>query len=280
MAALPLTNIEADRAGGSQPMAENATRLSQRLRTGLQNHGLGLWSSQTPALGPALDKYPAGWPRLAAEQEASENTTNHRKFGYLLQRCILDDQSRLAGLESRLYSEDHQLPIDNATADTQVSSSSARDRPPRADASSTLKEIRELLPSYHQLLFNQRAFKLLHEVKKGEYDNMYKRIRQENWLNDEDMTYLNHPDDFVNTGPDPMWLAFESFLYKLPRPILSLFDDREANGGSNAYFLPAEVFRFIYRTIAIWLSALILLVPVIVFISAKRISWYHQTKET
>lgn len=45
----------------------------------------------------------------------------------------------------------------------------------------------------------------------------------------------------------------------------SLFDDREANGGANAYFLPAEVFRFIYRTIAIWFSALILLVPVIVF---------------
>lgn len=77
-----------------------------------------------------------------------------------------------------------------------------------------------MLTALDQLLFNQRAFKLLHEVKKGEYDNMYKKIRLENWLDDEDMTYLNHPDDFVNTGPDPMWLAFESLLYKIPRPIL------------------------------------------------------------
>lgn len=143
-----------------------------------------------------------------------------------------------------------------------------------------------MLTPIDQLLFNQKALKLLHEVTKGEYDNMYDKIRRDNYLGDEDMTYLNHPDDFINTDPDPMWLAFEGLLYKLPYPILvsarsqilapkiasltassmmqSLFNDREANGGANAYLLPAEVFRFIYRTIAIWFSALILLVPVIV----------------
>lgn len=64
-----------------------------------------------------VNRYPEGWARLAAEQEAFENTAIHRKFGYLLQRCLLDSHNRLAALGRRLFDLDHQMASDRAPHD-------------------------------------------------------------------------------------------------------------------------------------------------------------------
>lgn len=70
------------------------------------------------------------------------------------------------------------------------------------------------------MLMNDHALKSLHEVRYDEYCNIARKIKVDGYLNKEEMAYLNHPSDFVNTGTDPLWLAFEAWLYKLPSFLL------------------------------------------------------------
>lgn len=66
------------------------------------------------------------------------------------------------------------------------------------------------------MLINDQALKPLHEVQYHEYCNMARRIKVAGHLSKDELAYLIHPSDLVNTGMGSLWLVFEAWLYKLP----------------------------------------------------------------
>ncbi|KAF3811295.1 hypothetical protein GCG54_00001611 [Colletotrichum gloeosporioides] len=92
------------------------------------------------------------------------------------------------------------------------------------------------------MLINDQAVKSLHEVWYHEYCNIARN-------NKDELAYLNHPSDFVNTVTDPLWLAFEAWLYKLPSFLLA----------------STATMRFLFKTLFVCFYAFLLPIPVILF---------------
>lgn len=88
-------------------------------------------------------------PRIAADQDGYENTSLHRKFGYLQQRCLIESEIKISGLEQDLFELDHRV----AAADAQSLASGASSiRSELADlpsqVSATVEKCNGLLLSY------------------------------------------------------------------------------------------------------------------------------------
>ncbi|KAF4927234.1 hypothetical protein CGCVW01_v002553 [Colletotrichum viniferum] len=270
MTTLPMTNVEAGRVhNDTSPPSSPPRGHKSRLK-------LPTWSfsgSSKKASGDyfyrdEIERYREGLPRLAAQQEHYENFAIYRRFGYLSKRCLNENQIRLAALEGHLFKLEHD-PADNGmpACDAQVASSSGGgySRFPLT-VSDTIQEIGSLLPNYHQMLLNDQALKSLHEVRYHEYCNIARKIKADGYLSKEEMAYLNHPSDFVNTGTDPLWLAFEAWLYKLPSFLLvPILEDRRTRKETNTSFLSTANMRFLFKTFFVWFYAFLLLIPVILF---------------
>ncbi|KAI8274056.1 hypothetical protein K4K56_001928 [Colletotrichum sp. SAR 10_98] len=223
---------------------------------------------ENPTNGPSLEpvysreinRYPEGLPRQAAEQEAFEGTAIHRKFGTLLQRCLLDYQCRLSALAKKLLELDLQMAatrapgglaeapenainIEDGTDTEQVPgnealfSSEGQDDILPQKISQVLQEILPLLNSYYQMLSNERALRLFHEVQEPEFWNRYYKIEDDGYLNEEEMEYLRYPEDFISTATDPLWPTIAGWMHILPKwLVLFLF---KADGTEKQKFASA-----------------------------------------
>ncbi|KAF4824436.1 hypothetical protein CGCSCA5_v001232 [Colletotrichum siamense] len=290
MTTLPMTDIEAGRVH-SNTSPPSLPPKGHKSSLKLPSWAFGQWLSRPAGHSSPggsskntsgdyfypddIGRYREGLPRLAAQQVYYENFAIYRRFGYLSQRCLNEDQIRLNALEEHLFKLEHGLADNGVPAfDTQVGSSSGREynRFPLT-VSGTIQEIGSLLPKYHQMLLNNQALKSLHEVRYDEYCNIARKIKADGYLSKDEMAYLRHHSDFVNTGTDPLWLTFESWLYKLPNFLLvPLLEDRGTTKEENAFFLSTPLVRFLFRTLFIWFYAFILLIPVILFSLVQDIS--------
>ncbi|KAF9881223.1 hypothetical protein CkaCkLH20_01373 [Colletotrichum karsti] len=250
-----------------QPRKQTPKENRSKENRSKENWSKKNWSKDQGAM--ATERYPKGWPRLAAEQDAYENASIYRKFGYVSRRCILDAQAKLTSLEKHLFNlerppllDDTSTPVPSSSS-VQVSTISGENTLP-ATASETLQSIGSLLPEYHQMLFNLRTLESFHEVRYYEHINWYDKITADDYLSKEELAYMNHVNDFVNTGPDPLWLAFESLLYRLPYSFRKLiFGHRDDTKRlRNFILLPMLHLRILYKTIFIWFYAFLLLLPV------------------
>ncbi|KAE9577350.1 hypothetical protein CGMCC3_g6601 [Colletotrichum fructicola] len=231
-----------------------------------------------------INRYPEGWSRLAAEQEGFENTAIHRKFGYLLQRCLLDSHHRLAALARRLFELDHLMastraPDDLTETTGEIDDGLAGERAPAGEASllseqqgnsvpqkisQVIQEIWPLLNNHHQMMFNEKTLRSLHEVREPEFWNRCNKIKDDGYLNEEEMEYLSHPDDFVSTATDPLWRTITGWMYLLPRwLVLLLFKDKRTEEQKFASPLLTGGMEMFCKGLAILVYAIVLLLPII-----------------
>ncbi|KAF4906142.1 hypothetical protein CGCFRS4_v000093 [Colletotrichum fructicola] len=231
-----------------------------------------------------VNRYPEGWSRLAAEQEGFENTAIHRKFGYLLQRCLLDSHHRLAALARRLFELDHLMastraPDDLTETTGEIDDGLAGERAPAGEASllseqqgnsvpqkisQVIQEIWPLLNNHHQMMFNEKTLRSLHEVREPEFWNRCNKIKDDGYLNEEEMEYLSHPDDFVSTATDPLWRTITGWMYLLPRwLVLLLFKDKRTEEQKFASPLLTGGMEMFCKGLAILVYAIVLLLPII-----------------
>ncbi|KAF6819771.1 hypothetical protein CSOJ01_01178 [Colletotrichum sojae] len=239
MAKLPLTDIESGSASGI--------------------------NQTTPEI-PQLRRYAEGLPRVAADQEHCANTAIHRKFGTLLQRCLLEFQAKITGLDQDLFELDHHVVATDAQS---VVSGASSNRSELADLpsqiSAKVEKITSLLPSYYQLMFYEQALASLHEVRMPEYQNKWYRMKNDGYLDDQQMAYLRYPDDFVSTTSNPLW----GWLYKLPRFLLV---DRHTKKEKHTFYLSSDLIRAICEGVLIWFYAFILLLPVVLYVLVPELT--------
>ncbi|KAI8259113.1 hypothetical protein K4K58_002828 [Colletotrichum sp. SAR11_239] len=295
MATTPPTDLEAGQASDtSSPSAEELS-ITKILRY------LGFCRWPFPHVATELnyyvyrdeiERYPEGWPRLAAEQEAFENTAIHRKFGYLLQRCLLDSQCRITVLAKRLLDLDQQLAASRVPKDTiaeiaddanspidPVDDEPRREQVPEIQFSSeneeegrrlpqmisqTIQEIWPLLHNHYQMVYNEKSLRSLHEVQRPEFWNRCLKIEDDGSLNKEEMEYLYHPEDFVSTAADPLWRTITGWMHLLPTSVLLfIFKDtrtKKQKFASSVSMLRMELF---YKGVATLIYAIVLLLPII-----------------
>lgn len=66
------------------------------------------------------------------------------------------------------------------------------------------------------MLLYEQALASLHEVRMPEYKNRWHKIKNDGYLDEQQMSYLNYPDDFISTAPNPL----SGWFYKLPQFLL------------------------------------------------------------
>ncbi|KAI8243139.1 hypothetical protein K4K53_003454 [Colletotrichum sp. SAR 10_77] len=217
-----------------------------------------------------VNRYPEGWSRLAAEQEGFENTAIHRKFGYLLQRCLLDSHYRLAALARRLFELDHLMastraPDDLRETTEEIEDGLAAERVPAEEASPLSEEQGNSVPQkISQMMFNEKTLRSLHEVREPEFWNRCNKIKDDGYLNEEEMEYLSHPDDFVSTATDPLWRTITGWMHLLPTwLLLLLFKDKRTEEQKFASPLLTGGMEMFCKGLAILVYAIVLLLPII-----------------
>lgn len=70
------------------------------------------------------------------------------------------------------------------------------------------------------MVYNEKSLRSLHEVQRPEFWNRCLKIEDDGSLNDEEMEYLHHPEDFVSTATDPLWRTITSWMHFLPTSVL------------------------------------------------------------
>ncbi|KAF6845137.1 hypothetical protein CMUS01_00380 [Colletotrichum musicola] len=118
-------------------------------------------------------------------------------------------------------------------------------------------------------MFYEQALASLHEVRMPEYKNRWYRIKNDGYLDDEQMDYLRYPDDFVSTTSNPLW----GWLYKLPQFLLvPLLEDRHTKKEKHTFYLSSDLIRAICEGVLIWFYAFILLLPVVLFVLVPELT--------
>nr|XP_036582870.1 uncharacterized protein CTRU02_06950 [Colletotrichum truncatum]KAF6791766.1 hypothetical protein CTRU02_06950 [Colletotrichum truncatum] len=282
MSTVPMTDIEAGQASSSYPAATQPPELNQTYRSTFFNRLLGSWLLMQPSTTSTSEapddanasssffyrnqpeRYAEGWPRLAAEQEAYANTAIHRRFGYLLQRVIVDCTTKLTDLEGTLYElEQRWLEGGMQAPERQGLPDTTEDSQLSYEIAGTLQKISSLLPSYYRFLECQKFLGSLDEVHRPEFRNIYQKIQSDGYLNEQEMAYLHYPEDFISTSSDPLWRIAEGWLFKLPMCLLVfLFEDPSTKKEENVTFLSSQRIRIVAKSILICIYALLLLSPV------------------
>ncbi|EQB51530.1 hypothetical protein CGLO_08910 [Colletotrichum gloeosporioides Cg-14] len=243
--------------------------------------------SLEPVYSREINRYPEGLPRQAAEQEAFEGTAIHRKFGNLLQRCLLDYQYRLSALAKKLLELDLQMAATRAPGGLAEAPENARDIEDGTDTgefpgnealfssekqddilpqkiSQVLEEIWPLLNSYYQMLSNERALSLFHEVQEPEFWNRYYKIEDDGYLNEEEMEYLRYPEDFISTATDPLWPTIAVWMHILPKWLmLFLFKDDGTEKQKFASALGMGRMKMFIKCILSLTYAIVILLPIL-----------------
>ncbi|KAI0381740.1 hypothetical protein F5Y04DRAFT_254254 [Hypomontagnella monticulosa] len=190
---------------------------------------------------------PRGWPSIAATQMYYTNFRIHRRFSYLTQRLLIDQETKLAYLENKLEELDKEdersntsnlrsLPFDPdrllATCN-QVRSqpqpitpeqplpTSSRDREGEQggeyvqwkDKDLLLEAMVPRMKSYFELLQLSKDMQKLPPISRREHNAFYDEIRQYHTLDEPAYQFLYQSDDFVATVTDRVHQYFEALVY-------------------------------------------------------------------
>ncbi|KAJ5015098.1 hypothetical protein K4K57_000679 [Colletotrichum sp. SAR 10_99] len=114
-------------------------------------------------------------------------------------------------------------------------------------------------------MFNERTLRSLHEVREPEFWNRCYKIKDDGYLNEEEMEYLSHPNDFVSTATDPLWRTITGWMHLLPKwLVLLLFKDNSTEEQKFAAPLVTGLMEIFCKGLAILVYAVVLLLPVII----------------
>ncbi|KAI1398089.1 hypothetical protein F4819DRAFT_46553 [Hypoxylon fuscum] len=195
---------------------------------------------------------PEGWPSIAAYRMYYPNFCIHRRFSYLMQRVIMDQETKLACLENKLQELDREdatinvsrlrsLPFDPDRLLTAYTRTRPQPTPNQAhrptssrngeqneqrdeyiqwkDKDLILESMLPRLKSYHELLQLEKEMQKLPRISRREHMIFYDRIRKHNVLDELACQFLFPIDDFISTT-DRVPQYFEGLLYR-DTPIIS-----------------------------------------------------------
>ncbi|KAI1075824.1 hypothetical protein F5B20DRAFT_366223 [Whalleya microplaca] len=190
------------------------------------------------------NKAPKGWPSIAASQMYYSNFSIHRRFRYLMQRILVDEETKLAYLETKLEEldkEDEQndisklksLPFDPDRLLTPSTRTRTLKNPPNLtpagnrekrnqeeeeysqwkDKDLLLEATTPRLKNYIELLLLDKEMQRQPPISRREHKAFYDEIRQYHVLEGSAYQFLHPRDDFVTTVTDRMHQYFETMVY-------------------------------------------------------------------
>ncbi|KAI1407020.1 hypothetical protein F5Y13DRAFT_183736 [Hypoxylon sp. FL1857] len=191
---------------------------------------------------------PKGWPSIAATQMYYNNFSLHRRFSYLMQRILVDQETKLAYLENKLEELDKEdegnditrlrsLPFNPdrllatcARAPRQAQSATIEQPPPASyrnegqqehrtddtlwkDKDLLLEAMMPRLKRYIELLQLDKEMQKLPPISRREHRIFYDEIRIHHTLDEPAYQFLYSNDDFVTTVTDRVHQYFEALVY-------------------------------------------------------------------
>ncbi|KAL7625510.1 hypothetical protein AAE478_004730 [Parahypoxylon ruwenzoriense] len=196
---------------------------------------------------------PKGWPSFAAIQMYRPNFSIHRRFSCLMQRVLIDQETKLAYLENKIEELDREddrgkvprlksLPFDPdrllATyARARAQPTAAQGIPSGTDKKDGQEEQEEKdkqwedkdllleavvarLKTYLELLQLDKEMQKLPRISRREHKVLYNEIRKYHIPDGPAHQFLYPKDDFITTIADGVHQYFEGFLYG-KNPIIS-----------------------------------------------------------
>ncbi|KAI1802959.1 hypothetical protein F4811DRAFT_572497 [Daldinia bambusicola] len=243
---------------------------------------------------------PNGWPQIAATQFYYTNFNIHRRFSYLLQRTLLDQETKLAYLENKLKELDKEderynssrltsLPFDPET----LLSNYARSQPasirpiPTAsrvgDTQQTTSDeynkwkdkdliLESLIPRLKEYC---KKMKKLPSISRKEHKAFYKEVKDCNTLDNAAYEFLFSKDDFITTITDRVHQYFEAFIYG-DSPVISLMKKILGRTPQNDnQDTPPEIvisnrgLEVVFKILLVFVSGLLMLSPVAILFLAN-----------
>ncbi|KAL2015828.1 hypothetical protein VTK56DRAFT_4718 [Thermocarpiscus australiensis] len=157
------------------------------------------------------DKYPLGWPRLAAMQDRFNNMDMFRDFSYVAWRLILYKGGRLAFLCSELHRFDRERG-ENSRSLTKNQTRAPGHPPIRGDFDDLIAELDKEFEGYAAVCARYREMRRLHPVPREQYRDLLDHMAEKGMLDKEAYVWMNSPDEFVSiSAPPAPWLT--RFLY-------------------------------------------------------------------
>ncbi|KAI1138874.1 hypothetical protein F5Y05DRAFT_382710 [Hypoxylon sp. FL0543] len=191
---------------------------------------------------------PKGWPSIAATQAYYNNLNLHRRFAFLTQRILLDQETKLAYLETKLEELDKEdennsvlrlksLPFDpnqllasplQSQAEAQLAD--AQRSPPTSsgnegqqanrdeynpwkDKDLLLEATISRLKQFFELLQLDKEMQKLPQISRREHRMFYNEIRKRHILDAPAYQFLYANEDFITTVTDRVHQHFEPLVY-------------------------------------------------------------------
>ncbi|KAI1776179.1 hypothetical protein F4818DRAFT_373295 [Hypoxylon cercidicola] len=248
------------------------------------------------------DAAPKGWPSVAAIQFYYPNFSIHRRFSFLMQRILTDQETKLAYLETKLEELDKEderidasrlnlLPFD--TDRLLAACRRTRYQPPASEGPSSssphgsegqegeqaqgeepaiwidkdllLEAMVPRIKNYIELLQLDKEMQKLPAISRREHKIFYDEIRNHH-LDGPARQFLHPQDDFITTVTDRVHQIFEAFVYG-ESPIVSRikrFIGRERSNHSHVPVLEIDKRRLVFpiKVTTAFTSGVLLLAPV------------------
>ncbi|KAK8030525.1 hypothetical protein PG990_000259 [Apiospora arundinis] len=180
---------------------------------------------------------------IAARQRFYPNEDNHREFGFLSKRVLLDLAQRLGCLELELLrmegDEDKEtlrqfqfdrdayvarckgLPDPSAADDNHKPTQEEIDRRKHmTEKENLLYHIRVLKKEYYECLIHDREIQAMSQISHKQHYALYEKIADKHKLTPSAAQFLLNMDDFVTPNNDLLHQRFEGLLYTT-KPFLS-----------------------------------------------------------
>ncbi|KAK4613567.1 hypothetical protein CLAFUW4_09630 [Fulvia fulva] len=165
----------------------------------------------------SLQKFPRGYPYLAAFADSDENFMLYRRFGYLQSQILLQKQDELRVLEDRLDSLDRSEMHNNPTRLW------CRERQ-GDERKALLTDIEQKFCEYSRLVHAAQRLMKANKPTANEHTSVLKFMASTP-VADEEADYVLHKEDLINLRPgrEHAWLdrAIEGCLKSAPRSKLA-----------------------------------------------------------
>lgn len=220
------------------------------------------------------DKYPNGWPRVAAFLESCDSFSIYRRFGQSHSRLLVTHQCNITDLETQLQNLDKC--DDQGGPDMQFR---LKTRYHEEGFDTTKRDLLEKLEkeilAYDTLLLNHCHLKALDPTPNSDHHSVFKWIWRNQPLDMGEYNWIFHPGDFVSMV-SPRRNRFENtirhFLHSSNSSLKSFFKSasrvHETTDSSVEFFSQSRI-SAVARLVAIFCAVSILFIPVILFLSTS-----------
>ncbi|KAE8444163.1 hypothetical protein EG329_000851 [Mollisiaceae sp. DMI_Dod_QoI] len=219
----------------------------------------------------SYDKYPNGWPRVAAFLESCDSFSIYRRFGQSHTRLLVTHQCNITDLEDQIQKLDKS--DDEGGPDMQFR---LKTRYHEDGFDTTKRDLLEKLEkeliAYDALLLNYHRLKSLESTPISDYQSVLNWIWQNQPIDMGEYNWIFHPGDFVSMV-SPRRNRFENsirhYLHSSNSFVKSFFKSAcrmHETEDSSVEFLSQARITAVARTFAVFFAVSVLFIPVNLFL--------------